>query len=83
MQESVHVFIKAGFRYQFGRSQQPDPINILEMGFGTGLNAFLTAIEASTKKAKVYYVAIEQFPITMEEFSFLITPTVFSAKKFL
>ncbi len=49
IQKSMHVFIKAGFRYQFGRSQQPDPINIFEMGFGTGLNAFLSAIETSTK----------------------------------
>lgn len=71
MQESMHVFIEAGLRYQIGRSQQPDPINIFEMGFGTGLNAFLTSIEASVKKLKVYYVAVEQFPITLEEVQFL------------
>ena len=68
IQESMHVFIKAGFCYQSGRLERPDPINIFEMGFGTGLNAFLTAIEAANKKVKVYYMAVEQFPLNQEEF---------------
>ena len=37
------------------------------MGFGTGLNAFLTAIEAVNKKVKVYYVAVEESPLNGEE----------------
>jgi tRNA U34 5-methylaminomethyl-2-thiouridine-forming methyltransferase MnmC len=67
IQESMHVFIEAGFRYWSGRSQRPDPLNIFEMGFGTGLNAFLTAIEAMKKGIKVYYEAVEQFPLSEEE----------------
>jgi|SRR5687768_2852282 len=71
IQESMHVYIEAGFRYQFGRSERPDSMSIFEMGFGTGLNAFLTAIEASNRKTKVYYVGVEQYPLTEEEISSL------------
>jgi len=67
IQESMHVFIEAGLHYAISKSLIRRPINILEIGFGTGLNAFLTSIEASNAKTKVYYLAIEQFPITMEE----------------
>ena len=66
IQESMHVFIDAGFLYQINQSTN-QPINIFEMGFGTGLNAFLTAIEAIEKGIKVYYEAIEQFPVSKEE----------------
>jgi tRNA U34 5-methylaminomethyl-2-thiouridine-forming methyltransferase MnmC len=71
IQESMHVFIESGFRYWSRRSQRPDLINIFEMGFGTGLNTFLTAIEAEEKRIKVYYKTIEQFPLAKEEISFL------------
>lgn len=37
------------------------------MGLGTGLNAFLTALEAGEKQIKVYYEAVEQFPLKKEE----------------
>src|SRR5215203_2322955 len=71
IQESMHVYIEAGFRYQSCRNKPPDPINILEIGFGTGLNAFLTAIEAINRKTKVYYKGLEQYPLTNEEISSL------------
>ena len=67
IQESMHVFIEAGFRYWSAHSKSPDQVSIFEMGFGTGLNAFLTAIEASDKKIKVGYVAVEQYPLVLEE----------------
>ena len=66
IQESMHVFIEAGLRYVIKKSPI-QPVKILEIGFGTGLNAFLTAIEAINTKTQVYYMAIEQFPISMEE----------------
>src|SRR5215212_12260031 len=66
IQESRHVFIEAGFRHIINQSTN-QPINIFEMGFGTGLNAFLTAIEAVEKGIKVYYEAVEQFPLSKEE----------------
>jgi tRNA U34 5-methylaminomethyl-2-thiouridine-forming methyltransferase MnmC len=64
IQESKHVFIEAGFNY--GKEVFPDqPLSILEVGFGTGLNAFLTAIEAGNYAQPVRYVAIDAYPLEM------------------
>jgi tRNA U34 5-methylaminomethyl-2-thiouridine-forming methyltransferase MnmC len=68
IQESMHVFIEAGLRYIINQSPI-QPINIFEMGLGTGLNAFVTAIEASNRKTKVYYVGVEKYPLTEAEVS--------------
>ncbi|MBD0289134.1 MAG: tRNA (5-methylaminomethyl-2-thiouridine)(34)-methyltransferase MnmD [Flavisolibacter sp.] len=66
VQESLHVFIRAGLYYVW--EQFPDtPIHIIEMGFGTGLNALLTAIEAQKRQRSIHYTAIEKFPLTIEE----------------
>ena len=66
IQESMHVFVKAGLHYLLNQSTIQS-IKIFEMGFGTGLNAFLTAIEAANKKVKVYYMTVEQSPLNIEE----------------
>ncbi|PCJ25274.1 MAG: SAM-dependent methyltransferase [Flavobacteriales bacterium] len=58
IQESKHIFIEAGLRY-FNNSK----LNVLEIGFGTGLNAFLTLLEASKQKIDINYIAIEAFPL--------------------
>jgi tRNA U34 5-methylaminomethyl-2-thiouridine-forming methyltransferase MnmC len=66
VQESRHVFIDAGLRNllkQFSNEQ----IKILEVGFGTGLNALLTAIEVEKSATSIYYAALEPFPISIEE----------------
>lgn len=66
IQESKHVFIEAGLKYllhQFEKEQ----ICVLEVGFGTGLNALLTAIEIQKLEPSVYYVALEPSPINDEE----------------
>src|SRR5215217_7648739 len=70
IQESMHVFVKAGFHYVINQSPI-QPINIFEMGFGTGLNVFLTAIEASNRKIKVFYTSVEKDPLVKEEISAL------------
>ena len=75
IQESKHVFIDAGLKYLLGNSV-PNPFNIFEMGFGTGLNAFLTAIEAKNQKIKIQYTAVERFPITPAEAVSLNYPDV-------
>ena len=80
IQESKHVFIGAGFRYCSGSLDRPDPVRIFEMGFGTGLNAFLTAIEAGEKRIKVYYEAIEEFPLQKEEVDALNYTSVLNNK---
>lgn len=70
IQESKHVFIEAGLKYLLKRSND-QRLNILEVGFGTGLNALLTAIEVEISETSIYYVAIEPFPITVEEATLL------------
>lgn len=62
IQESMHVFIEAGLRYQLQRTE--GPLNILEMGFGTGLNALLTWLEPGGRLIR--YESLEAFPIDME-----------------
>lgn len=61
--ESLHVFIQNGFN----TLQDKKNTSVLEMGLGTGLNAFLTLKESQKYGVNVDYVAYEQFPITMEE----------------
>jgi len=67
IQESLHVFIEAGFRHQI-RQLPGKQIAILEVGFGTGLNALLTAIAAEKMERSIYYVALEPNPLNKEEF---------------
>ena len=59
IQESSHIFINNGFE-----TTVENPINILEIGFGTGLNAFLTAIKAEECNKKVFYTTIEKNPLS-------------------
>lgn len=63
MQESIHVFIKAGLQYAAARLASPGPLYIFEMGFGTGLNALLTAAETERAGLQAYYEAIDAFPL--------------------
>src|SRR5690606_10584379 len=64
MQESLHVFINAGF-HLFKSSTEP--VHILEIGFGTALNALLTFCEAKSLNLKVDYTAVEKYPLSMHE----------------
>lgn len=62
IQESVHVFIDAGLR-TCGKNE----INVLEIGFGTGLNAFLTMLEAEETGKKIDYTSLELYPVSVTE----------------
>jgi tRNA U34 5-methylaminomethyl-2-thiouridine-forming methyltransferase MnmC len=62
-QESTHVFINAGLKLFTDIKK----INILEIGFGTGLNALLTFYESKKHNAKIFYTSVEKYPITKEE----------------
>ncbi|MCS5611528.1 MAG: SAM-dependent methyltransferase, partial [Candidatus Poribacteria bacterium] len=58
IQESKHVFIEMGLcHFSSG------PISILEVGFGTGLNAFLTFLETTDQEILINYHALEPFPL--------------------
>ena len=65
IQESLHVFVEAGLKYLLQQSAH-EHICILEIGFGTGLNALLTAMEVEKSSTSIYYVALEPFPISVE-----------------
>ncbi|MDD2323818.1 MAG: SAM-dependent methyltransferase [Bacteroidia bacterium] len=70
--ESRHIFLEAGFSTMVDKACS---ITIFEMGFGTGLNAFLTFLEArKRKKGKVHYVAVEAWPIEEDLFTRLDYP---------
>ena len=56
--ESYHIFINAGLK-QISKKN----ISIFEMGFGTGLNAFLTALIVSEQRLYAKYTAIEKHPV--------------------
>jgi tRNA U34 5-methylaminomethyl-2-thiouridine-forming methyltransferase MnmC len=58
--ESSHVFITNGFKKL---SPDTDPVNILEVGFGTGLNALLTLTLSEELGRSVRYHALEPFPL--------------------
>lgn len=61
IQESETVYIKNGFNYLKGNHLQ-----ILEIGFGTGLNCLLTFASSIKRKSHVHvnYIAVEPFPIS-------------------
>jgi len=65
IQESRHVFIKNGLHFFLGRNA-PLNISVLEIGFGTGLNALLTLREAAEQKIKIHYTTVEAFPVAVE-----------------
>lgn len=62
IQEAQHVFIKNGFSLFKGK-----PVSILEIGFGTGLNAFITFLEAQKTNQPINYVGVEAYPVSAEE----------------
>ena len=77
IQEAKHVFIKNGLDL----FQKQDSISILEIGFGTGLNAFITFLETLTKD-KVNYVGIEAYPISEEEIAQMNYVSELEAEKY-
>ncbi len=83
IQEANHVFIKNGLHFlcHFEQchlersrkvvSESVENLSILEIGFGTGLNAFITLLEAEKLKVNIDYVGVEAYPISSEEVSAL------------
>lgn len=73
IEESKHVFIRAGFEYCL---KPGGKMNLLEVGFGTGLNALLTCLAALKANVQVNYVGIEAFPLPAEIITSLNYPEV-------
>lgn len=66
LQEALHVFIKSGLQ-----ESDSDHVRVLEIGYGSGLNAILTYIEALKNNQTIEYTGLEAFPISIEEFDAL------------
>lgn len=66
IQESMHVYIRTGL-IDSGLFDYVGVHHILEIGFGTGLNALLTLAEADRHQNRVYYAAIEPYPLDEAE----------------
>lgn len=60
--ESLHIFRNCAFLYHSPSSQ---PLRVLEIGFGTGLNAVVTAM-ATTKDRKAHYISLELYPVEVQ-----------------
>ena len=67
IQEAKHVFMKMGVSHIASTLPNAStPIHILEIGLGTGLNAFLTFVEARKAGLTIKYTALEAYPISPE-----------------
>lgn len=60
IQETKHVFIESALRL---KAVLQSHIRILDIGFGTGLNALMTLLEAQRRDLSISYIAIEAFPV--------------------
>lgn len=66
MEESLYVFIKNGL-HRYLSEHNTNNLNILEMGFGSGLNTILTYIETQKLNLEINYHTVEAFPINLND----------------
>jgi tRNA U34 5-methylaminomethyl-2-thiouridine-forming methyltransferase MnmC len=65
LSESEHIYINLGLR----PALENGPVSVFEMGFGTGLNAFLAWKLADQLQKQVFYTSVEAYPVSMLEAS--------------
>ena len=66
IQESKHVFIEKGL-YYYLQNNTTSALNILEIGFGTGLNTIITLLESNRLQQCINYTGVEAYPVEMSE----------------
>ncbi len=76
IQEAYHVFIKNGLDCFKAKTK----VSILEIGFGTGLNCFVTYLEAHQKDLNIDYTGVDAYPVKQEEIKKLNYVTVLKAE---
>jgi tRNA U34 5-methylaminomethyl-2-thiouridine-forming methyltransferase MnmC len=59
--EADYVYVDKGYRF----CDSPEPV-VFEVGFGTGLNCLLTALESEKMQRKTRYIGIEKYPLNTE-----------------
>lgn len=62
IQEAQHVFVDNGLRLL-----DKDEITVIELGFGTGLNALISSQFAENNRKKIHYITIEKYPLQFAE----------------
>ncbi|TVZ49810.1 tRNA (5-methylaminomethyl-2-thiouridine)(34)-methyltransferase MnmD [Olleya sp. Hel_I_94] len=69
IEESDFVYLKSGLFYflsSLKSQEETQSCSILELGFGSGLNAFNTLVKSETLPLTINYVGVETFPVTMD-----------------
>lgn len=69
--ESRHIFIEMGLKHS-----PISHLRIFEVGFGTGLNAFLTLLEANKSRRRIHYTSIERYPLPADVWQRLDYPAL-------
>ncbi len=72
IQEAQHIYIEKAYNHSLVKN----PV-VFEVGFGTGLNTLMTALEAQRTKRETHYISIEKYPLSAEEVSCLNYTTLF------
>ena len=67
VQEARHVFLKMGLDFWMNENPDQKTLHILEIGFGTGLNALLTLMHAEKSSVNLLYEGVEAYPVSSEE----------------
>ena len=67
VQEAKHVFLKMGLDFWMNENPDQNSLHILEIGFGTGLNALLTLIHTEKSSVNLLYEGVEAYPVSSEE----------------
>ena len=66
VREARHIFLEAGMDAQLAECTE-GKLRIVEAGFGTGLNAWMTLLHAVEKGVSVEYHTVEKYPLGSEE----------------
>lgn len=75
IQESRHIFIEAALK-----QNSKTELSVLEVGFGTGLNALLALVEAERSGTIIHYCTLEKYPVAVEKAFLLNYPAMIDAR---
>ena len=78
--ESLHIYRDCAYQHAAKQSAER-PLRLLEVGFGTGLNAAVTAM-AATAERPVHYITLEKYPVEPRLVESLSCDTLVDAQLF-
>ena len=80
--ESQFVYLAEGFNF-WSKNNNDQKCDIFELGYGTGLIAYLTFLEANKISKSVNYYSIDPFPLSIKEVKLLKYDELFEHLKSL